>query len=187
MIKINRLFFMQVHLLLATFIFPIALMFFVTGALYIVGFEGHFDTEVYTLKLNAPLQKDDAALTDFITNELKNLNLSPPTAKVHNYSKDEFIKFELRGAALRVTLESTQPSEAKLTVQQANWYKKLLELHTNNGTTAFKVYAMVFAVSLLMLLVTGYIMALQLPKYRKMTLYSTAAGIVVFIVMVINC
>lgn len=187
MLKINRLFFMKVHLILATFIFPIIVMFLVTGALYILGIEGSYDKQVYTIKLNTPLQNDDNSLTDFVANELKNLNISPPTVEVNNFSKDGVIKLEWRGAALRVALESTQPTEARLTVQKASWYKKLLELHTAHGTTAFKVYTLMLAISLLMLLITGFIMALQLPKYRKMTLYSTATGVAVFVVMIIIC
>ncbi|MDD1609926.1 MAG: PepSY-associated TM helix domain-containing protein [Methylococcaceae bacterium] len=186
MIKINRLLLMKIHLILATFIFPVALMFLITGALYTVGIEGSYDTQVYTLKLDAPLQKDDAALTDFVTQELQKLNLSPPTGTANIESTDKSIKVDWRGAALRVTLESTQQTEAKLTVKEANWHQKLLELHKANGANAFKVYAVIWATILLMLLITGFIMALQLPKYRKMTIYSTISGIVVFIVMVIS-
>lgn len=185
MIKINRLFLMQVHLILATFIFPIALMFLVTGTLYTLGVEGGYDTQVYTLPLTAPLQKEDAALTDFVTQELQKLQLSPPTGEVSNESTDKLTQLYWKGAALRVTLESTQATEAKLTVQKADWYKRLLELHTANGAPAFKIYAVVLGISLFILLVTGFIMAWQLPKYRKMTLYSTLTGVVVFITMVV--
>jgi hypothetical protein len=186
MIKINRLFLMQVHLILATFIFPIALMFLVTGTLYTLGVEGGYDTQVYTLPLTTPLQKDDATLTDFVTQELQKLQLSPPTGTANNESTDKLIELNWRGAALRVTLESTQANEAKLTVRKADWLKRLLELHTANGARAFKVYAIVLGTSLFMLLVTGFIMAWQLPKYRKITLYSTLTGVVVFIMMVIT-
>jgi len=186
MIKINRLFLMQVHLILATFIFPIALMFLVTGTLYTLGVKGGYDTQVYTLPLTAPLQKDDAALTDFVTQELQKLQLSPPTGAANNESTDKLTQLYWKGAALRVTLESTQATEAKLTVQKADWYKRLLELHTANGAPAFKIYAVVLGTSLFILLVTGFIMAWQLPKYRKMTLYSTVTGVVVFIAMVIT-
>jgi hypothetical protein len=185
MIKINRPFLMQVHLILATFIFPIALLFLITGTLRTLGIEGSYDTQVYTLPLTTPLQKDDATLTDFVTKELQNLNLSPPTGEVSNESTDELIELHWRGAALRVALESSQPTEAKLTVKKASWYKRFIELHTAEGAPAFKVYAIVLGTSLFMLLVTGFIMALQLPKYRKITLYSTVTGIAVFIMMVI--
>lgn len=178
---------MQVHLILATFIFPIILMFLVTGALYTLGIKGSYDTQLYTLHLNTPLQKDDASLIDFVTKELQNLNLSPPTGDIRNQSTDGRIELNWRGAALRVTLESRLPTEAKLIVQKASWYKRLLELHTANGATAFKVYAIVLASSLFMLLITGFIMALQMPKYQKLTLYSMVTGIAVFIVMVMNC
>jgi hypothetical protein len=186
MIKINRLFLMQVHLILATFIFPIALMFLITGTLYTLGVKGSYDTQVYTLPLTAPLPKDDAALTDFVTQELQKLQLSPPTGAASNESTDKLIELNWRGAALRVTLESTQATEAKLTVQKADWYKRLLELHTANGARVFKVYAIVFGTSLFLLLVTGFIMAWQLPKYRKITVYSTLTGVVVFIALVIT-
>ena len=186
MIKINRLFLMQVHLILATFIFPIALMFLVTGTLYTLGVKGGYETQVYTLQLTAPLQKDDAALTDFVTQELQKLQLSPPTGAASNESTDKLIELHWKGAALRVTLESTQATEAKLTVQKADWYKRLLELHTANGAPAFKIYAAVLGTSLFILLVTGFIMAWQLAKYQKMTLYSTLTGVILFIAMVIT-
>jgi hypothetical protein len=187
MLKINRPFLMQVHLILATFIFPIILMFLITGALYTLGVRGSYDTQVYPLKLSTPLSKDSDTLTELITKELENLYLAPPTGETRNKSTDERIELEWRGAALRVTLASTpQPTEATLTVQKASLYKRLIELHTANGATAFRIYAIVLAVSLFILLVTGFIMALQLPKYRKLTLYSTLTGMAVFILMVVT-
>jgi len=47
---------MKIHALLAAFILPAAVMFFVTGALYTWGIKGDYDTTTHKINLEKPLQ-----------------------------------------------------------------------------------------------------------------------------------
>lgn len=53
---LNRSTLMKVHALLAAFILPAAIMFFVTGALYTWGIKGNYDTSTHELHLKKPIQ-----------------------------------------------------------------------------------------------------------------------------------
>jgi len=73
-----------------------------------------------------------------------------------------------------------------LQVKETSWHRQFVQLHKAKGGEPFKVYAVVFAIALLLLLVSGYTMAWQMPKLRKLTLISTLLGITVFIAMVVS-
>jgi hypothetical protein len=82
---LNRSALMKAHALLAAFILPVAIMFFVTGALYTWGIKGDYNTTAYELDLKKPIQGDLAELVALATKELKKQNIEPPSgqAKIH--------------------------------------------------------------------------------------------------------
>ena len=85
-----------------------------------------------------------------------------------------------------IVLEPTsQPLMAQLEIKNTSWHRQFVQLHKAKGGTLFKVYAVVFATALLLLLISGFIMAWQMPKLHKLTLASLFFGLVVFFVMVI--
>ena len=81
---------------------------------------------------------------------------------------------------------TSQPLIAKLEIKNTGWHRQFVQLHKAKGGTPFKVYAAAFATALLLLLISGFIMAWQMPKLRKLTLVSVSLGIAVFIVMVVS-
>jgi hypothetical protein len=60
----------------------------------------------------------------------------------------------------------------------------LVQLHKAKGGQLFKVYAAILAVSLFIILFSGFIMAWQVPKYRKLALIFSTAGISMFLLMI---
>ena len=58
----NRMTLIKIHLLLAAFMFPAALMFLVTGGLYTWGYKGSYVDESQTIVLTEPLVTDAAAV-----------------------------------------------------------------------------------------------------------------------------
>jgi len=84
-------------------------------------------------------------------------------------------------------LEPTSvPLVAQLIIKNTNWHRHFVQLHKAKGGITFKVYATILAVGLLFLLMTGFIMAWQLPKLRKMTFISTILGLIFFMIMFIS-
>ncbi len=179
---LNRPALMKVHAILAAFILPIAVMFFVTGALYTWGIKGGYDTTVHEIHLETPIKKQLEELVNLAEKELKARDVSVPTgqAKIKNIG-DNF-KLEWSGSDMDVVIEPTsRPLIAQLEIKKASWYRKFVQLHKAKGGDPFKVFATALATFLLLLLVTGFIMAWQMPKLRKLTLASTTLGMVAFI------
>jgi hypothetical protein len=66
---------------------------------------------------------------------------------------------------------------AQLTVKETSWYRNLVQLHKAKGGIVFKIYAAVFAIALGLILISGFIMAWQAPKLKRLTIGAFVAGI----------
>jgi hypothetical protein len=175
---------MKLHVLIAVFILPIAIMFFVTGAFYTWGIKGDYETTVQTIQLKEPLQDELAPLVNVVKDELKNQNISLPTGKAKIKKIGQSFLLEWTGSSRDVVLEPTpNPLIAQLKIKKTGWHRHFVQLHKAKGGIVFKVYATILAIGLLFLLTSGFIMAWQLPKLRKITLISTTSGLVFFILM----
>lgn len=180
----NRALLVKSHMALAAFVFPVALMFFITGALYTWGVKGSYDIESYQLLLKQPMHSDKGWLTGLVEHELSQRNLPPPsgTAKIKQAGNSYY--FEWTGAKLDIKLEPTRnPFVAKLKIKKTDWYRFLVQLHKAKAGQAFKIYATFLAISLMILFVTGFIMAWKISKYRPLLLSSVGLGILLFITM----
>jgi hypothetical protein len=82
------------------------------------------------------------------------------------------------------TIAVEKPLTAKLTIKDTTWYRHLVQLHKAKGGQLFKIYAAVLAVSLFVILFSGFIMAWQVPKYRRRALVFSAAGVGMFLLMI---
>ncbi len=176
---------MKVHVILAAFILRVAIMFFVTGALYTWGIKGDYDTTTHEINLNVPIQAELSQLIAIATEELKKHNTDTPTGKAKIKTIGEAFKLEWTGSKLDVVLEPTsKPLIATMQIKKTSWHRQFVQLHKAKGGDPFKVYAVVLATALLLLLISGFTMAWQTPKLRTLTLVSTLFGIVAFVAIV---
>ena len=183
---LNRSVLMKAHAALAAFILPVAIMFFVTGAFYTWGVKGSYETTAHEVHLQKHIQSDLAELVTLATKELKKQNVEVPTGQAKIKKIGNAFMLEWTGSNRDVILEPTaNPLIAKLKIKDTSWYRQFVQLHKAKGGGLFKVYAAVFAIALLCILITGFIMAWQTPKLRKLTLLSASSGIVAFIVMLV--
>ncbi len=175
----------KIHALLAAFILPVAIMFFVTGALYTWGIKGGYDTSTHEVYLNTPIQDDISSLVDIATKELKKHNIQAPTGKAKIKRIGDAFKLEWTGSKADVILEPTSnPLMAMLHIKETSWHRQFVQLHKAKGGEPFKVYAVILAIAIMLLLVSGFTMAWQMPKLRKLTFASTLLGLTVFVAMV---
>jgi hypothetical protein len=181
----NRLTLMKVHTLLAAFILPAVTMFLVTGSLYTWGIKGGYETTVHKLHLETPLQRQLTELVAITEKELKARDIMMPSGQAKIKKIGTSFRLEWSGSTKDVILEPTsRPLVAKLKIKKTSWYRQFVQLHKAKGGSLFKVYAVILATSLFLLLITGFIMAWKTPKLRNLILVSTALGIAVFVVMV---
>lgn len=184
---INRPVLMKVHVLIAVFILPVAIMFFVTGAFYTWGIKGEYETTVQKLHLKIPLQEELSYLVNVVEQELNKQEVSLPTGKAKIKKMGQSFLLEWTGSSKDVVLEPTSdPLIAQLKIKNTGWHRHFVQLHKAKGGVAFKVYATILAIGLLLLLISGFIMAWQLPRLRKVTLISTMLGLIFFVAMFIS-
>ncbi|KGD60156.1 hypothetical protein T9A_02729 [Alcanivorax jadensis T9] len=181
----DRMKLMKAHALLAAFIFPAAIMFMVTGALYTWSVKGGYKNDVYEVKLSKPVQSNLSELINLAQLELDDLVIEYPEGQPKLKAYGSHFLLEWTGSSKDVVLEPTEdPLIAKLTVKRTDWYRSLVQLHKAKGGIAFKFYAVVLAISIVALLVSGFIMAWQTPKLKRVTLITSFAGLFSFFVFV---
>jgi len=184
---LNRSTLIKAHTVLAAFILPVTIMFLLTGALYTWGIKGSYDTAVYKIHLQKPIEEEVSALVKLVTQELEKQNIEIPSGKAKIKRIGKSFRLEWTGSNKDIILEPTnKPLTAKLKIKNTSWYRQFVQLHKAKGGTPFKVYAAIFATALLLLLVTGFVMAWQITKLRKLTIFSASLGVVVFFAMVLS-
>ena len=175
----------KAHLMLATFIFPAVLMFLITGGLYTWGIKGSYDTREYTLALSEPLTPDQPALQAMVQGELRKLAVADPAGAAKVKKAGNSFVFEWTGSQRDVLLEPTDDAlSARLTVKETTWYRNLVQLHKAKGGVLFKVYAAVLATGLFVILASGYLLAWQVPKFRRLAINCSLAGVGLFILAI---
>lgn len=181
----NRATLTKLHLLLAAFLFPAAVMFLVTGGLYTWEIKGEYDVQKYDLTLTEPLRQDVAALTPLVSAELEARDLALPTGGAKIKKGGTSWKLEWTGSRRDVVLEPTaDPLVARLKIKETTWYRNLVQLHKAKGGQLFKVYAAALATGLFVILASGYLLVWQVPKLRSLAINCTLAGIGLFAVAV---
>lgn len=178
-------FYLQLHTITAAFLLPAILMFLITGALYTWGIKGTYDVEKLLIEVNEPLANEETAILTFIENEVKNRGYRAPTGKPKYSSQDGQPKVSWSGSNMDLSFSvSKDPSIVKLELRHTTLYRKFVQLHKAKGGTLFKVYAVVLAIGLFLLSLSGYILALKKKNYRNLTYITTAIGLVFFVIAV---
>ncbi len=181
----NRATLTKIHLLLAAFMFPVALMFLVTGGFYTWGIKGSYVSESHELTLSEPLAADLGQLSGIVVAELQQRDLALPSGEAKIKKGGTSYKLEWTGSARDVELEPTaDPLLAKLTIKETTWYRNLVQLHKAKGGQLFKVYAAALAISLFAILASGFVLAWQVPKLKRTAMRFAGAGVLVFLVAV---
>jgi hypothetical protein len=135
--------------------------------------------------LDGALSEDEVVLKELAASELRRLAIAPPTggAKIKRIGRS--FQLEWTGSERDVILKATgNPKKARLLVKETTWYRHLVQLHKAKGGQLFKVYAAILAISLFTILLSGFLMAWQIPKFRKLVVACSVAGVVMFLLMV---
>jgi len=184
--KLSRPFLMKLHTLLAAFLLPVAVMFFVTGGFYTWGVKGGFEEEKVSIKKMLAPDISHNGLLAFVGKELSKRELALPTGQPNYSENKQAASLNWGGSNINVYFEINKSTlSAELEIYDASWYRQLVQLHKAKGGLGFKIYAAFLAVSLLLILLSGYLMAWQVPQYKKLANQALGLGFVLFIGMVL--
>lgn len=163
-------------------IIPVAVMFLLTGSLYTFGVKGNYITENHTVSTASALRPDLILLEPIIKDILKEKSIAEPTGKLSIKKAGTSWELEWTGSRMDVILAPTeQPYQANLILKKTTPHRFFVQLHKAKGGLPFKLLAGFFALSLLLLVITGFIQAKQMPKYKIITFIYLGAGIVLFL------
>lgn len=173
----NRKLLVTLHLYLAAFFTPMVLLVGITGGLYLYGIKGSAVTTQAAVLAGQQLSvpKDAAQASAYIDELFKQANIE------HSY---DYVRAQGPAATTRPTHRTHyqfKQGEAGIEISklEPNLMMTMLELHKGHGPALFRLFETVFALGLVLVMLTGFWLGLQSPMLRKPTLLLTIGGTVI--------
>jgi len=178
--KMPRMLIMKIHAVLACFFMPLAILYFISGALYSFDIKGHVDKQVYTLELDRPFAPDLAQLSELARKALDQRKLLLPTGSAAIKEKKGSYEYRWGGLKRQVVIQPTgNPLRAKLIYRQRSPLTQVMRVHRADAGLLIRTYSLTMVVSLITILLTGVFLAVGTPKLRRLALVALGAGCLV--------
>lgn len=174
---LNRKFIISLHLYLAAIFTPMVIVMAVSGGLYLFGYKGTVAyTEVALLK-EAPIDPGSDRLKADVMETLKKAGVEFEFEYVkvkgdHLYTRPTsrtFYRLELLDG--QIDIQKGEP----------NLQSTLIELHKGHGPIAFKWLEKLFAIALVLIMLSGLYLGLQSPLFKVKTIALSGVGLLVFV------
>ena len=178
----NRKLLITLHLYLAAFFAPAVLLVALSGGLYLAGVKGTLDKvplysssdttiDVDSGSLNADVAAllADAGVTAY---HFETVKVSGTSLYTRPTSSDHYI-IELDGNGAEVV-------RARPSLQY-----RMIELHKGHGPAAFKTFQKVFAVALVLIILSGLWLGISATRLRSAALLTSTAGAIVFALLLL--
>jgi hypothetical protein len=180
--KIQRMLIIKIHAILACFFMPVALLYFISGALYSFDIKGNVDKQVFTVALDRPFTPDLAQLSGYIKTTLKQRELSLPSGNPSITRKKG--SYEYRWGDLKrlvVAQPTDNPLKLELVYRQRSPLTQLMRVHRAEAGSIIRIYSLSMVVSLILILSSGVFLAVGMPKLRQTALLALGAGSIVIL------
>lgn len=172
----------QIHGYIAVFFLPLALLYAVTGTLYITGETGgvvHTDTTVILANIPDTHQE----LLPLIEPTLIENNWQVPSLSDYAREFPDGYRWSYLGESIRVTFPLNELGEIaegqnEITIFRGKntWYKQLVEIHKDHAGFYFSILGFAFGIGMLIMTISGGIMMLQSPVHKRIALILVTAG-----------
>lgn len=171
----------SLHTLLAAFFLPMGIMYAITGGLYGLGIKGNYDTVEHEIQADAPIAKELSVLVGLAETELAARDIAVPSGSAGIKSGGTSWYFEWTGSRRDVQIHPTADARvATLKVKDTDAHRLFVQLHKAKGGESFKWFAAVWMGGLVLLFLSGGVMALSVKAFRPLAIWSSIAGVVVF-------
>lgn len=177
MINKNKLF-RQIHIYVSLFFLPCAVLFALTGIVYIFGADQDTGLKIENYKLvkNIEVGKEKDALIQY----LQENNLKIPSNTEVIQSKDKGIT--IGGAHYSANIALVAQNEYAITLKTRSLLGDMIMLHKDKGAWYFSVLSIGFGIALFLLYISGLIITLFASKKdRQKQLATLGAGVVITI------
>lgn len=168
------------HLYLAAFFAPAALLVAISGGLYLVGIKGTVEQEAIYTSSNTTIDSKSASLHANVAALLVD-------AGVESYNF-EYVKVSGENLYTRPTSSNhyiikSNREGVEVIHARPNLQSRIMELHKGHGPAAFKTFQKVFAIGLMFIILSGLWLGISAARLRRTTLLTAAAGTAAFILL----
>jgi len=159
-----------------------ALLYFISGALYSFDIKGDVDKQVYTVALDRPFAPDLAQLSESVIKGLDQHQLSRPTGNSVIKKKGGSYEYHWGDLKRTVVVQPTDdPLKVQLTYRHRSPLTQLMRVHRAEAGSIIKTFSLSMVVALIFILGSGVFLAVGMPKLRRTALLSLGAGFVLII------
>jgi hypothetical protein len=170
------------HLALAAFFFPVALMFASTGGLYTLDIKSGYQESRQPLTLEEPLKPELVPLVGLVERELQAVGVAVPSGGASVKKAGTSFELEWTGVERDVVLRPTaDPLQAELIIKNTKPWRHFVQLHKAKGSDFAKAISVAWATGLVTILASGLVMAWTAPPFRRLAIRASAAGVASFV------
>lgn len=170
----TRSLWMQLHAYIACFFLPAAVLYAITGGLYMLGFEGNVKHEYeYHFELQSGWPEDKEVAREIVIKEM--------TARGHDLKlpQDYYLwegMHDWYGFKREVLLIPEEGKAVELNIKEHDVWHQLLLIHKGFAGKLLKLFSILWGVSLIFSQLSGVVLALALKKIRVNSLMSIFFG-----------
>ncbi|CAM3585012.1 PepSY domain-containing protein [Helicobacter ganmani] len=173
--------FRNIHIYLSLFFLPLALMYALSGILYIAGINQDFGAtkQTYTLVQNIEKGQEVQALVEY----LKSTQLKVPSnleAKMDRKSG----ALEIGGVHYSASIKQNADSTWSVTTMERSLIGDMIMLHKAKAKWYFDILAIGFGLTLILLYISGLMITLfNIKKNRGIQIFTILAGIIISVIV----
>ncbi|MDQ6997200.1 MAG: hypothetical protein Q9M17_00620 [Mariprofundus sp.] len=186
---IKRYTLIKMHIMMASVIFPMTVMFFITGVLYISDIKPETSTDSFRITLDQPMQQNADKLKQIAKDELAKREISAPLGRVKlKWDSDldiYYLFWDGENRWLKIRPSTRDQHVAVIKVFTPSWYGRFMSMHKGNGKDSFNYSVIAMVVVMMLTILSGTMMGLSLPKQRKRVIYSMLTGTFLFLALVL--
>ncbi|PHS71491.1 MAG: hypothetical protein COB23_00510 [Methylophaga sp.] len=179
-----RLFWMKLHAYLACFFLPLTVLYIFTGILHLFDIKGEVkNTFEYKIEISAGWPEQETVAKALVEHFLAKKNHFPlpesyyPEEGLHDW-------FGRKQEVLLLPTES--PYQAKLVVKEHDFWLQLLLIHKGIAGKIFWILGLFFGIHLLISVISGVVLALQLPGLKSMSTLSLSGGFSLLVILLLT-
>lgn len=173
---------MRTHNHVSMFFLPVALLYALTGALYIMGIQGGTNHKtIVEVTAEQPLPQDIKALQTFIGMQLQERELRLPEGELQA-ARGTFVWGQPSG--YHVMVEPPKGATgARIVCVTPALYSRLVFLHKAKCGTPFKVMGIAFGAAMTLIYLSGLVIGWRVVSRRRTSIATLVAGAMVTLIV----
>lgn len=169
----------RIHGYIAVFFLPLALLYAVTGTLYIIGESGSANTVSVEFQTTTGWPETIDAAYPLVEEKLRENDLPMAINGVTATSRvNSDREYYWRTLAHSATLTRTGDAAAALRIQKNGPYRQLVEIHKDHAGILFTILGFGFGIAMAILILSGAVMMFRSKLYRKPATLLLSSGTV---------